>query len=232
MVDFFISYYKKINIFYLGSRLEETMKNLLSTMLPKYIIILDRLVPLANRWNHSTIRAVNQILKIVNHGSTNAKIVSEHLPFIDHVLKIIDVPKFYNNLQDRLSNRATSLINTAVSLLANMISEPTILAHIKQKQVTPLFLRLKSAPYEPIVYNIHTLLAYTTSEEDIKSMQNPGVLLATVVKALNIAVNQKSDNEHEVVQLLETLKGNKNQNNNKEKIDWFFFLKVLFNMIK
>jgi hypothetical protein len=202
---------KKVNIFFLGSRLEKTMHNLLSTMLPKYILILDRLIPKAVHWNKGTIRAVTHMLQIVNHGETNDKIVSTHLPFIDHVLEIINVPTFYNNLQDTLSNRETNLINTAVNLLAKMASEPTILAHIKEKKVTSSFLRLTSAPYEPLVQNVNNLLSYTTSEEDIKSMDNPGTLISKVIASLQVEINNKSGNEDKIVQLLETLKGNENE---------------------
>lgn len=199
-------------------------------MLPKYILLFDRTIPSVQKWKRPMLRAVNQLLKIVNHGSGNTKLISTHLPLIDHILKIIDVKKFHDNLRKKLSNPETNLINTAVSLLVNLIDEPIILNHIKQKNVASSFLRLTSAPYEPLVLNIYTLLAYTTSEEDIKSMQNPGALLSTVVKALKTSVDKKSNNQDRTVQLLETLKGNEKYNKNTEKI-FFLSSQVLFNMI-
>lgn len=211
-----------IYIFFLGTRLEETMNNLLSTMLPKYIEILDKLVPRANKWNRQTTRAVTQMFKLVNHGPTNGKIVRDHLPFIDHILKIFDTPKFHNNPLKALSNRETNLINTAVSLLLNIINEPTIVTYIKQKHGSSSFLRLTSAQYEPLVFNVYTLLAYTTTENDIKSMHNPGILLSTVVKALQTTITENPNNEDEVIQLLETLKGNENRIIIMKKFDLFF----------
>jgi hypothetical protein len=193
-------------------------------MLPKYILLFDRTIPSVQKWKRPMLRAVNQLLKIVNHGSGNTKLISTHLPLIDHILKIIDVKKFHDNLRKKLSNPETNLINTAVSLLVNLIDEPIILNHIKQKNVASSFLRLTSAPYEPLVLNIYTLLAYTTSEEDIKSMQNPGALLSTVVKALKTSVDKKSNNQDRTVQLLETLKGNEKYNKNTEKIFFSLFL--------
>lgn len=196
---------------FLGSRLEEIMNNLLSTMLPKYTKILDKVISSVHQWKHPMIRAVNHLLQIINHGSINPNIISTHLSIIDHVLNIINVPTFYNKLEKKLSNPETNLINTAINLLVNYIGEPTVLAHIKQKKVTSSFLRFKSAAYEPLVDNIYTLLGYTTSEDDIKSMQNPGILLSTVTKGLKTEMDGQSFNEDRVVQLIETLKGNKNK---------------------
>jgi len=197
-------------LFFLGSRLEEIMNNLLSTMLPKYTKILDKVISSVHQWKHPMIRAVNHLLQIINHGSINPNIISTHLSIIDHVLNIINVPTFYNKLEKKLSNPETNLINTAINLLVNYIGEPTVLAHVKQKKVTSSFLRFKSATYEPLVDNIYTLLGYTTSEDDIKSMQNPGILLSTVTKGLKAEMDGQSFNEDRVVQLIETLKGNKN----------------------
>jgi hypothetical protein len=126
---------------------------------------------------------------------------------IDHVLTIIDVPIFYNNIQNQSTHPETSLINTAVNLLVNYIGEPTVLAHIKQKKVTSSFMRLTSAKYGPLVDNINTLLAFTTSEDDIKSMKNPGTLLSTVVNGLKAEIGAKTINQDRVVQLIETLQG-------------------------
>lgn len=191
----------------LGSRLEQIMTNLLGQMLSQYTIILDRLRPPTLQWKRPVIRAVNHLLKIVNHGSVNPNVIAGHIPFIDHVSTLIDTPTFYNQLRDTLSNPETHLIHIAVSLIANYINEPTVLAHIKQKNVTSSFLRFTSAKYEPLVYNVYTILAHTTSEDDIKSMQNPGVLLSTVVNRLKMEMEKPSGNQHQVVQLLEVLKG-------------------------
>ena len=57
------------------------------------------------------------------------------------------------------------------------------------------------------------LLGHATSsrryKEDIKSMDNPGALLSKVTDALKTAIDTKPNNEDEIVQLLQTLKGNK-----------------------
>jgi hypothetical protein len=88
-----------------------------------------------------------------------------------------------------------------------MISEPAILAHIKQCQVADSFLRLTSCKYEPLVFNVYTLLAYTTREEDIKAMDNPGRLFNTIIESLKTTLNEKPENKTQIEQLLETLKG-------------------------
>ncbi|CAF2606175.1 unnamed protein product [Rotaria sp. Silwood2] len=196
---------------YNGSRLEQTMENLLSVMLPQYVTLLDKIVPTVHNWNQSTTEAVNQLLQIINHGANqfqiNAKLVSEHLSLIDHVLKLVNEPIFYNNLEETLSNSETNFMNTAISFLVNMISEPAILAQVKESQVTPVFLRLTSCQYKPLVLNVYTLLAYTTYEEDIKAMHDVGRLLATIIESLKIVLNRKPEKRTQVEQLLETLKG-------------------------
>jgi hypothetical protein len=188
------------------------MEDLLSTMLPRYVTILDKLVPSVNNWKRSPIRAIYYLLETINHGAkkfqTNAKLVSAQLRLIDHVLKLIDQPILYNNLQETLANTETIFISTAVNFLVNMTKEPAILAHIKQCHVTAAFLRLTSCQYEPLVLNVYTLLAYTTHEEDIKAMRNPGRLLSTTVQSLKTTLNQSPKDENHEEQLLETLKGN------------------------
>jgi hypothetical protein len=187
------------------------MEDLLSTMLPRYVILLDKLVPSVNNWKQLAIRAMLHLLETINHGAsqfqTNAKLVSAHLRLIDHVLKLIDQPILYNNLHATLSNTETIFISTAVNFLVNMINEPIILAHIKQCHVTPVFLRLTSCQYEPLVLNVYTLLAYTTHEEDIKAMDNPGRLLSIIIESLKTTLDQTPNKRTQIEQLLETLKG-------------------------
>jgi hypothetical protein len=125
------------------------MNKLLPTMLPQYIKLFDDIIPSINQWSISAIRAVHHLLEIVNHGSTNSKILAAHLPFIDHVLTIADTQVFLNEFDETLSKPQAVVVYNALSLLASMVNEPTILAHIKQKKVTPSLLRLSYIRYEP-----------------------------------------------------------------------------------
>ena len=195
----------------LGSQLQQTMENLLESILPKYDQLLTSLLSNIKSWKKVTIENIDYLLQILNHGAnhlpTNAKLVSNHLSLIDNVLKIVDEPILYNHLHENLSNIETSLMNSCVSFLVNMISDPTILAHIKQRQVANVFLRLTTCKYEPLVFNVYALLAYTTHEEDIKKMNNPGRLLATIIKSLKVTLKKMPNNHSHKEQLLETLKG-------------------------
>ncbi|UJR21724.1 hypothetical protein I4U23_024801 [Adineta vaga] len=165
------------------------------------------------------MQAVNQLIKLINHGPSTSKLLATHLPIIDHVLTIVDTSLLYNKLVENLSNPETVLMNTAVHFLADMVNEPTILAHIKQKKLTSSFLRLISAPYEPLVHDIYAILALTTSEKDINEMQNPSLLLSPVVRSLKEAVfNYKSDDQTQVLQFLNTLKGLVQHEQIKEEI--------------
>jgi hypothetical protein len=188
------------------------MESLFSTMLPQYVQLLDKLVSSAHNWTRTVIRCVHHLLEMINYGSdqfqTNAKLISGHLSLIDNVLKLVNEPIFYNNLHETLSNSETIFMNTSIKFLVNMISEPAILAHIKQCQVADSFLRLTSCKYEPLVFNVYTLLAYTTREEDIKAMYNPGRLFTTILKSLKTSLDQTPNDKSHIEQLLETLKGN------------------------
>jgi hypothetical protein len=189
------------------------MDSLLSIMLPQYITLLDKFVPSAHHWKQSMIQSMQYLLKTINHGAnqfpTNAKHISYHLSLIDHVLKLVNEPIFYNNLRETLSNPETSLMDTAIRFLVNMMSEPTILAHIKQSHAATVFLRLTSCKYEPLLLNVYILLAYTTHEEDIKIMHNTDRLLITIIQSLKTTLNQKPERSTQIEQLLETLKGKK-----------------------
>ncbi|CAF0801731.1 unnamed protein product [Adineta ricciae] len=196
---------------YHGSALEETMHTLLSTMLPHYVTMLDKAMPSCSHWSQSMIRCVDALLSMINHGTgefdNNVKLVSEHLPLIDHVLRLVDEASLYENISETLSNGETLLLNSAMRFLVIMKNESNILAHMKESHKTESFLRLTSCRYEGIVLNAYTLLAYTAREEDIKTMPESDRLLHTIVKSLKTTVDDKFEKKNETEQLLEILKG-------------------------
>ncbi|CAF1145701.1 unnamed protein product [Rotaria sordida] len=203
---------------YNGPRSDQVINSLLSAMLPLYIDIFNKIIPQINEWTSSTFQAVNYLLKMVNHKSANIETIIEHLPFIDHILTLVNTPKLYNNLEETLSNPETRLIDTAASFLAKIMDEPTILSYIKQKNVTSSFLRLTSVRYQPLHYNIHQILSQITSEKDIKSMANPGSLLSSTVQSLKTVINENRHDETHVEQLLDTLKGLVQHDQMKEEL--------------
>ncbi|CAF5217847.1 unnamed protein product, partial [Rotaria magnacalcarata] len=87
-----------------------------------------------------------------------------------------------------------------------MISEPEILAHMKQASSAPIFLRLTSCKHKSLALHANNLLAYTIREEDIKAMPNSGLLLKKNIKILKTTINKKSDDHSNTEQLLETLR--------------------------
>ena len=197
-------------ISYNGSRLEQTMDSLLSTMLPQYAELLDKLIPSVNIWKRSMMRAVAHLLQLMSHGAhqstNNAKHISEHLSIIDNVLKLVNEPTVYNNLHETLSRPETALMNTAITFLVNMINDSSIFDHIKQAQANNVFLRLTTCEYEPLVFNVYTLLAYITHEDDIRGLSNPGRLLAIAIQSLEKALADNNEKTTQIEQLLETLK--------------------------
>ena len=194
------------------------MSSLLTTMLPHYASLLGKFVPSASRWKRPMLRVILHLLTLIAHGSsrqssTTAQLVSRHLPVIDHVLRLVDEPTLYQSLGPSTSTSTSApslsalVMETAVEFLVDMIGEPSILAHVKQRQATRAFLRLTTCAYEPVVLNAYSLLAYTTHEEDIKAMKDPGRLLSVIIGSLQSAVSRTPSNTTNIEQLLKTLKG-------------------------
>lgn len=187
------------------------MKNLLSTMLPQYTNLLDKIVLSVNKWKPSMIRAVQYLIEIIGHGSkqfqTNTKIISEHSSLIDSVMKLLNQPRLYNSLDDTLSSSESILINSIISFLTNIMKDPTVLAQIKQLNIAPILLRLTSCQNEHLAINLYTILASIACEDDIKAMENPGRLLEIIIKPLKTAIDQIPKDQTSIVQLLEMLKG-------------------------
>ena len=142
-----------------------------------------------SEWKKAMLRSMYHLMMMINHRSSHTSsvtstLVSEHLSLIDCVLKLVDAPILYNHLDGKSSNVETLLMNVVIDFLVNMINEPSILAHIKQARMAERFLRLTSCGDEQLVLNVHTLLAYTTHEEDIAAMPNAGQLLSIIVESL------------------------------------------------
>jgi hypothetical protein len=180
-------------------------------MLPRYASVLSKKVSAVSSWKRAMIRSMVHLLKMINHGSgdlsVTARLVSGHLSVIDDVLKLLDAPNLYENIRSSSSNGETMLMNDAISFLVSMISEPAILAHIKQARVASMFLRLTSCEYETLVLNVYTLLAYATHEEDIQAMPNPGRLLSAIIETLKTTLDHTPEKTTNIEQLLATLKG-------------------------
>ncbi|UJR27658.1 hypothetical protein I4U23_008939 [Adineta vaga] len=196
---------------YNGPALEETMHQLLSTMLSHYVTILGQAMKSCAHWSQSMIRCVESILATINHGThefpNNVKMMSDHLALIDHVLKLLDEPILYNNVNETLSNGETMLLNSAMRFLVLMMSEPNVLAHMKESHAAQSFLRLTSCKNEGVVLNAYTLLANAIHEDDIKLMLNLDQLLAKIIQSLKLTLKEKSDKKNQTKQLLGILKG-------------------------
>ncbi|CAF0826673.1 unnamed protein product [Adineta ricciae] len=219
---------------YHGSALEETMHTLLSTMLPHYVTMLDKAMPSCSHWSQSMIRCVDALLSMINHGTgefdNNVKLVSEHLPLIDHVLRLVDEASLYENISETLSNGETLLLNSAMRFLVIMKNESNILAHMKESHKTESFLRLTSCRYEGIVLNAYTLLAHATHEDDIKTIPNLNEILGKILQSLKSTLKEKSDKKSQTKQLLSILKGLVQHDQVKDEINKRNVLPYLVNL--
>ncbi|CAF2157906.1 unnamed protein product [Rotaria magnacalcarata] len=203
---FFLIQCPSFIISYNSSRIEQMINSLLTAMVSQYGTLLNKTIPFIFQWNQPMFDAINHLLKLANHKSTNVKVFIDHLPFVNHILTLIDTSILYNNIVESLSSQETMLINTAISFLVKVTSEPTILTYIKQQKTTSILLRLTSTQYEPLRFNTYMLLAHTATEEDIKAMPKPGILVTVVYRSLNTLIREKPDDQNQMRQTLETLK--------------------------
>ncbi|CAF1432467.1 unnamed protein product [Rotaria magnacalcarata] len=185
---FFLLRCPSLFITYNGSRLKSIVNNVLSEMLPKYIAVLNEVVPSMKRWKKSIFPAVDNLLKIASHGSSSKKVIEAYRNFIDSMITIASSPILSNDLSYESSSSETNLIDTANNLFANRISKPTILA---------------KAPGKQLQSNIQI-----TSEEDIKTMPNSGISLSTILTSLKDSThgNPNELDYHEIEQLLKTIR--------------------------
>ncbi|UJR27657.1 hypothetical protein I4U23_008938 [Adineta vaga] len=119
---------------YNGPALEETMHQLLSTMLPHYVTILGQAMKSCAHWSQSMIRCVESILATINHGThefpNNVKMMSDHLALIDHVLKLLDEPILYNNVNETLAMpESDKLLDAIIQSLKATIHEKSEKKH-------------------------------------------------------------------------------------------------------
>ncbi|CAF3001833.1 unnamed protein product [Rotaria socialis] len=203
---FFLIQCPSFIISYNSSRIEQMITSLLTAMVSQYVTLLNKTIPFIFQWNQSMFDAINHLLKLANHESVNVKVFIDHLPFVNHILTLIDTSMLYNNMVELLSTEETTLINTAISFLLKVTSEPTILAHIKQQKTTSILLRLTSTQHESLRFNTYMLLAHTATEEDIKAMPKPGILVTAVYRSLKTLIREKPDDRKQMRQTLETLK--------------------------
>lgn len=203
--------------FVLGPRLEEILVTLLDTMLDHYEEILEKNIQSISEWKRPLKRAILHVLRILNHGATQfsscTNLISSNLSIIDSIIIILNNKFLYDHIKEELDNTDTIFMHCTIELFSNLIYEPKIMAHVKQKQTTKTFFKLTQAKYEPIQLKSYMILAHIMDEEDIKTMTNPGKLLSTVINTLKQmldmsgSITNKQQRESNVEMLTETLKG-------------------------
>jgi hypothetical protein len=188
------------------------MHTLLSTMLPKYVAVLGRvLVSSPQQWSESTMRCVETLLSMIAHGADqfadNRKIIGEHVAVVDHFLQLVDEPALCSKVRASTPTVEMMVMRSAMRLLVRLMGEPSVLSHLKERHAASIFLRLTTCADEVVVLNAYSLLAHTTNEEDIETMPGSDRLLQTIIQSLQATVNNTSGKTSETEQLLETLKG-------------------------
>lgn len=168
------------------------VNGILGKMIPRYIVSFNKLIPAINSWKKPTYEALERFLKIVELGSENAGVTANNLPFIGHLLKMVDAPILYKNVEESLSNVQSIMLATIIHSIANVVVEPIVSDYLKPKNTASIFIRLLNVKNEALQNNIYKIVAYTATEEDIKSIPNIDDFVSKVITALKTTCRDAS----------------------------------------
>jgi hypothetical protein len=158
-------------------------------MLSQYELLLVRQLPSIKQWQQSMFRIVNQHWIIIHYAfdqsPLNIKLIIDqrNWTIIDVALKFISMPSFYEQINDSISTPSANLLNTIVTLLINLMHEPSIVDYVKQKHTIDALLHLRTVSCQTLSTKALVLLSYLTSEDDIKTMDNSDQLLTKVINS-------------------------------------------------
>lgn len=180
------------------------MNSSLADILPKYIEVLNEVVPSMKRWNKSMFRALDNLLKVASHGSSNKRILEAYQQFIDNMLNIANSPILNNDLPYESSSSEADLIDSAETSFSNKMNEPTSSRDAKKKRLRSSLLRSMKAQGKQSKSD-----SQSSRKEDIKTMQNSDVSLSTTLTSLKYSAEENSNelDLDKTQKLLENIKG-------------------------
>jgi len=209
-----------LNIYFLGTKSNVIIEQLLETMVPRYASILDKHIRSINEWNSAIIHAVHHLLLtiVLVKGYYAPYANGQPLQWlIDHIVRIISKSTIVNKVNEHSTTPETILIDSALKTLTAFVHDPDLRIYIKQLKIISIFRPLILLPYESIVFHVYIILSYIMDEDDIKSSEKEsGRLLSNIFDSLRkkIKLLSKTSKNHEITKhnitlLAEAVQGNK-----------------------
>ena len=198
--------------------MNKSIEQILKTMLPRYVSILDKHIKTIKQWRHPIMHAIHYLLISLNFakGCFTLYLTNQSLrSLIDHLLSLLNEPILINEMKRSSTNIESSIIHAILRIFNELVYEPDALDYIQQCKPATIFRQLSSIPCETIIWSGYIMLAYTTDEEDIKgSPDDSSQLLYTTVNLLHTItqsrdqINPNDNISGNIIQLTKTLKGN------------------------
>ncbi|CAF0910631.1 unnamed protein product [Rotaria sordida] len=158
---------------YNGPHMEKSIEQVLKTMLPRYVSILDKNIKQIKKWHGPMMRSIRHLLTtlIFAEGYFTVYLSNGSLgSLINHLLYLISEPTLIKKLHNTPENQETLLIDAALRVFSVLIYEPDALDYIKICKSARIFRALTSISSESIVLNAYMMLASTIDKNDIKEL--------------------------------------------------------------
>jgi hypothetical protein len=206
----------------LGSDVDESMRNALEILLPRYVSIFDRHMPTIATWNRPVMRAIHNIVITLIYAEGCFSFYADSRSFrllINHLLSLLDQSTLLVKIHSSSNNIESLLIDATLVLFSVLVYEIETLDYIQQCKPIEIFRQLTFASRETIVLNAYVLFSYMIDEDYIRrSKEHFSQLTFNIVKLLQNSIDifhrtdqhdrMKRENIHrDIIQLIDTLTG-------------------------
>jgi len=191
---------------YHGLQSNKIIEQILSTMIPRYALLLDPHMNSISHWSSIFIHIVHHLLLTVIYAKDFYTPYANGQPLqwlIDHIVHILNEESFRSKVDKKSVSPETMLIDSSIRSLTAFVHEPDLLVYIKSLKITSIFRSLIQLPNETIVLHAYVMLAYTLKEDDIKaSEKEAGRLLSKILDTLRKKIKSLV-NPHKNAQVIE-----------------------------
>jgi hypothetical protein len=191
------------------------MEQVLDVMLPRYVAILDKHIQTIQQWKRPIMRAIHNLIITIVYAEEyfhSYTYTESFRSLINHLLTILNESTLIKKIHPNSNNIETLLIDATLIVFNVLVYQPNALDYIKQQKSSTIFRQLTKTSYEKIVLNAYMMLAYTIDDNDLKTSSDDLIqLFSTTFNLLEKTMaNMNRENiDRSILQLLETLKGNK-----------------------
>ncbi|CAF0810040.1 unnamed protein product [Adineta ricciae] len=191
--DFILDKCSMFIISYKGKSSTEVHDDLLEQTFDQYIQIFEHFLPHIQSWSTSFILIFTHMVDIMINASTTTQThIFQQPKLIDYALVIVSNDQLCSNLDSFTLTPQICLMNSILTGLHNMIYEPKLLAMLKRKTMTKIFLKIaNTASYDRIQIHSYLILAGILSEDEIQKLNNAKEITKIFYKYLRKAIKSE-----------------------------------------